>query len=226
MSKPKTLGVLVEKVPGVPAAYRAGIVWGAMPFLVGVEEGPTPEAAVAALKGALRRLGYDPTVIVFHTLEAAQAEGRRRLAAENLSRWFEHIRAALPEVLAGEDADPDERDRRVLDDLNSAARAVQAVAASTYDRGKRENTPPIRDGRIVCPNEDCDPDPSGLYFTAAADALATAHLSPTGDLRTWKDVSLSDEGYREVRCGVCGTDLGDLTLEDLQALGDQPKKEE
>ncbi len=227
MSKHKTLGVLVEKRADQPPTYSAGVVWGAMPFLAGVEEGPTTEAAVAALEGAVRRIGYDPTVVVFATLEAAQAEGRRRLVAEDLLHHLDIARRRLPELLAGEGADPDERDREVLDNLNSAVRAVRAVADSAYDREKLEARVPIRDGRIVCSNPECDPDFSGLYFTATADGLATATLSPTGSvLQTWKNVSISDEGYREVRCGSCGADLGDLTLEDLQALDEHPKKEE
>ena len=226
MSKRRTFGLLVQKRSDQPPTFSAGVVWGAMPFLTGVEEGPTPEAAVAALEGAVRRLGYDPTVLVFDTLEAAQAEGRRRIGAEDVLHHLHLAAGRLPELLAGEGDAADERDRQVLEGLDRAIRAIRAVAESAYDEEKLEARVPIRDGRIVCPNADCDPSDPDIYFTATADALTTAHLSPTGDLRTWKDVSVSDEGYREVRCGACGTDLGDLTLEDLHALGDHPKKEE
>ena len=226
MTTQRTLGVLVRKVDDEPATYSAGVVWGAMPFLVGVEEGPTPGAAVATVDGAIRRLGYDPTVVVFDSLEAAQAEGRRRLAAEDLMRSLDFAASRLPELLAGQRGTLDDRDRELLGGLNLAVAAACDVANSAYDREKLEARVPIRDGRIVCPNADCDPDHPGLCFTATADALATAHLSPTGALQTWKDVSVSDEGYREVRCGACGEDLGDLTLEDLQTLDDPPKKEE
>lgn len=227
MKGPKTLGVLVEKVPGDPPTCSAGVVWGAMPFLIGVEEGATPEAAVAALEESVRSLGYEPTVLVFDTLEDAQAEDRRRLAAKDILRSLRFAASKLPELLAGEGAEPDDRDCEVLDGLERAHGAARAVANSVYDREKREARPPIRDGRIVCPNEDCDPDYPGLYFTATADASATAYLSPTGGvLRTWKDVVVSDEGYREVRCGACGAELGALTLEDLQALENRPREEE
>lgn len=224
MPKPKTLGVLVEKIREHPPTFSAGVVWGAMPFLTGLEEGATPEAAVAALEGAVRRLGYDPTVVVFDTLQDAQAEGRRRLAAEDLSRSLDHARTRLPEVLAGEDAEPDDRDREAIDDLDRAIRAVRAVATGVYDEEKCDARPPIRDGTTFCPA--CGPDYPDAYFTATADALTTVHLSPTGAIRTWKDVSVSDEGYREVRCGSCGALLGDLTPEALQALETHPRRTE
>lgn len=224
MPKPKTLGVLVERTGDDPPTFSAGVVWGAMPFLTGLEEGATPEAAVAALAGSVRRLGYEPTVVVFDTLEAAQAEGRRRVAAEDLLRSPLFARAKLRELLAGEDREPDGRDHRVLDELDGVLRAVRAVANSAYDRQKQEARPPIRDGRIFCPA--CGPDYPDTYFTATADGLATAYLSPTGKLQTWDDVYISDESYREIRCGACGANLGDLTLEDLRALAKHRREEE
>ncbi len=220
----RTIGVVVERIREDPPAFRAGVVWGAIPWVAGVEQGETPEQAVAALEERMRHLGREAVAVVFDTVEDAQREGRRRLAAEDLLRTLAPARERLSEVLAVEGAAPDDRDREAFADLNRAILAVRAVADGTYDDGKRDDTPPIRDGRIVCPNEGCDR--PGAYFTATADALATVHLSPTGDLRTWKNAAVSDEGYREVRCGLCGRLLGDLVLEDLQALGDRPKKEE
>ena len=226
MSKHKTLGVLVEKRTDQPPTYSAGVVWGAMPFLVGVAEGPTPEAAVAALEGSVRRLGYVPTVVVFDTLQAAQAEGRRRLAAEDLLRSLDFAASRLPELLAGDDATLDAGDREILGGLNRAVAAAHAVTNSAYDREKLEARAQIRDGRIVCPNDDCEPDHPGPIFTATADALTTAYLAPTGDLTTWKDVYVSEEAYREVQCGSCGAALGDLTPEDCRILHRHPEQEQ
>ena len=144
MSRTKTLGVLVERVPGDPPTFSAGVVWGAAPFLSGVEQGATPEAAVAALKGSLRRLYHEPAVVVFDTMEAAQAEGRRRLAAEDLVRYLELARAKLPEVLAGETGDPDARDREVLDGLDRTLVAVRSVASGGYDQERRDAEAAIR----------------------------------------------------------------------------------
>lgn len=145
MSRPKTLGGLVERVPGDPHTFSAGVVWGGMPFLTGVERGATPEAAVRALEGGLRRLGYEPTVAVFDNLEDAQAEGRRRLAAEDLVRHLELARAKLPEVLAGEAGDTDARDREVLDGLDRTLVAVRSVADGGYDHEKREAEAAVRE---------------------------------------------------------------------------------
>ncbi|QIN81080.1 hypothetical protein GBA65_21830 (plasmid) [Rubrobacter marinus] len=144
MSKPKTLGVLVHKIHGDPPNFSAGVVWGAMPFLMGVEQGATPEAAVAALEASFRRLGYEPAVVLFDKLEDAQAEGRRMLAAEDLVRHLELARAKLPEVLAGEEGTPDARDGEVLDHLDRTFGAVRSVANGAYDREKREAEPTIR----------------------------------------------------------------------------------
>ena len=217
MSRTKTLGVLVERVPGDPPTFSAGVVWGAAPFLSGVEQGATPEAAVAALKGSLRRLYHEPAVVVFDTMEAAQAEGRRRLAAEDLLQHLDLAAARLPGLLAGGGGDADERDRGALDGLDRAVRAVRAVADGAYDDGEKlEARPPIKDGRIVCPR--CGPDYPDAYFTATADALTTAYLSPTGGLTAWKDVYVSEETYRELQCGSCGASLGDLIPEDIRIL--------
>ncbi len=137
--------MLVERVACEPPTFTAGVVWGGLPFLTRVERGPTPEAAVAALEGGFRRLGYEPTVVVFDNLEDAQAEGRRRLAAEDLMRHLELARAKLPEVLAGEEGDPDVRDREVLADLDRALGAVRSVANGDYDHEKREAEPIVRE---------------------------------------------------------------------------------
>ncbi len=216
MGKTRTLGVVVEKISDDPPAFRAGAVWGAIPWVAGVEEGATPEQAVAALEARMRYLGREAVAVVFDTLEEAQTEGRRRLAAEDLLRSLEPARARLSEVLAGEDAEPDDRDRRALAELDGAIRAVADVAAGSYDTQKQAASPHIRDRSLVCPK--CGPDYPDAYFTATADALATAYLSPTGDLTTWKDVYVSEEAYREVQCGSCGAPLGDLTPEDLHTL--------
>ena len=83
---------------------------------------------------------------------------------------------------------------------------------------------PVRDGRIICPSR--GPDLPDSYFEATADALVTVYLSPVGTLQSWKDIYIAEEGYRELQCGSCGRWLGDLTFEDLQALGPGPKIEE
>ena len=84
--------------------------------------------------------------------------------------------------------------------------------------------PATRDGRMSCPS--CGPDLPDAYFKATADALVTAYLSPAGTLRTWKDVYVAEESYRELQCGSCGRWLGDLTFEDLRALDPDPEIEE
>ena len=83
---------------------------------------------------------------------------------------------------------------------------------------------PVRDGRIICPS--CSPDAPDACFEATADALVTVYLSPVGTLRSWKDIYIAEEGYRELQCGSCGRWLGDLTFEDLQELGTDPETEE
>lgn len=156
MKTPKTLGVVVDRIGDDPPVYRAGVVWGAIPWVTGVEEGATPEAAVAALERRMRWLGYETSIVVFETLEEAQTEGRRRLAAEDLFGTLELARAKLPEVLAGEGGEPDARDQETMVGLDDAARAAKAVSAGRYDAAKAEDLPPIQDGRIFCPR--CGPD--------------------------------------------------------------------
>lgn len=98
------------------------------------------------------------------------------------------------------------------------------MAGGAYDREKPETRPPIEDGRIVCPR--CGPGHPEAYFTATADALTTAYLSPTAWLTTWKDVYVSEEGYRELHCGSCGVSLGDLIPENVRSLREHPEEEE
>jgi len=224
MKTPKTLGVVIDRIRDDPPVYRVGVVWGTIPWVAGVEEGVTPDAAVAALERRMRRLGYEPSVVVFETLEEAQAEGRRRLAVEDLSRDLDRARAKLPEILAGEGGEPDARDQQTMAGLDRAARAAMEVSEGCYDAAKAEGLPPIQDGRIFCPK--CGPDYPEAYFTATANAVVNAvvnaYLSPTGALQTWKSVAVSDEGYGAVQCGSCGAVLGNLTFEDLQALDPNP----
>ncbi len=53
MNKPKTLGVLVERVAWDPPTFNAGVVWGGMPFLTGVEHGaPRRRPPSQSSKGA------------------------------------------------------------------------------------------------------------------------------------------------------------------------------
>lgn len=216
--KPEPADTGQETTPEGARRYRAWPVWGLLPWITSAAAAPTPDEAVHAFEERLRDLGYDPEIVVFDTLEAAQAEGRRRLAAEDLLRTLEHARARLPEVLAGEGGEPDARDQEALRSLGEAARAVRAVTEGLYD-GERPGAledPPIRDGRLVCPG--CGPDYPEAYFTATAAALVTAYLSPGGRLTDWKNPYVSDEEYRELRCGSCGRSLGDLTLGHLQRL--------
>lgn len=232
-AKKKVLGVMVKPEPAAAGAgagqspsvgggdeecYRAWPVWGLLPW-ISSPAALTPDEAVHALEERLKDLGYEPEIVVFDTLEAAQAEGRRRLAAEDLLRGLEHARMRLPEILAGEGGEPDAHDQEALRSLDEAARAVRAVAAGLYDGEKTEilEEPPIKDGRLVCP--ECGPDYPEAYFTATADALVTAYLSPGGRLTAWNAPYVSEEEYRELECGSCGTFLGDLlTFEQLQRL--------
>ena len=131
----RTLGVVVEKTREVPPAFRAGVVWGAIPWLAGLHEATTWEEAVEALGQRMQSYGYDPVrMILFDSVEEAQAEGRRRLAASDLLRPLEDARAKLPEVLAGEGHDADAHDRQVLTALDNVIRAVRLVSSSSYDK--------------------------------------------------------------------------------------------
>ena len=83
------------------------MVWGAIPWVAGFKEASTPEEAVMALRDRMESYGYDPVrIVAFDSVEDAQAEGRRRLAATDLLRPLEDTRAKLPDLLAGEGKAP------------------------------------------------------------------------------------------------------------------------
>ncbi|MGF1473158.1 MAG: hypothetical protein ACFB50_15650 [Rubrobacteraceae bacterium] len=134
MSRSRTLGVVVEQTREVPPAFRAGVVWGAIPWITGFQESASWEEAVEALGQRMQSYGYDPVkMIVFESVEAAQAEGRRREAAGDLLRSLEHSRTRLPEILAGEETEPDAADREHLAALDALIQALQEVSNGSYD---------------------------------------------------------------------------------------------
>ncbi len=65
MKTPKTLGIVIDRIRDAPPVYRVGVVWGTIPWVAGVEEGVTPDAAVAALERRMRRLGYETSIVTF-----------------------------------------------------------------------------------------------------------------------------------------------------------------
>lgn len=134
MSKSVTLGLVVEKTREVPPAFRAEIVWGAIPWLAGFREASSWEEAVDALEERMHRYGYDwVSMIFFESVEAAKVERRRRDAAKELLDVLEEANAKLPEMLAGE-GPLTEIDQMYLDALDSLMWAMRTVYCGLYDR--------------------------------------------------------------------------------------------
>ena len=135
MSKSVTLGVVVEKTREAPPAYRAEIVWGAIPWLAGYREAATWEEAVDALEVRMQRYGYEfVSLVFFESVEAARTERRRRAEAKKLLDVLEDAQTKLPEMLAGEGNSPTETDQMYLEALDSIEWAVRTVYCGLYDR--------------------------------------------------------------------------------------------
>lgn len=134
MSKSVTLGVVVEKTREVPPAFRAAIVWGAIPWLADYREAPTLEDAIGSLEERMYRYGYEfVSMVFFDSVKAAKMERRRRDAAKELLDALEDANAKLPEMLAG--VGPlTETDQMYLDDLDNLTWAVRTVYCGLYDR--------------------------------------------------------------------------------------------
>lgn len=141
MTRSRTLGVVIEQTREVPPAFRAGVVWGAIPWVAGFRESATWEEAVEALGQRMQSYGYDPVrMIVFESIEAAQVEGRRRLAAGDLLRSLGDSRARLPEILSGEETELDAADQEHLAALDRLIHAVRAVSNGSYDEASGTTT--------------------------------------------------------------------------------------
>ena len=152
MSKSITLGVVVEKTREVPPAFRASIVWGAIPWLAGFREAATWEEAVDSLEERMQRYGYEfVRMVFFDSVEAARAEGRRRSEAKELLDLLEDAQAKLPEILAGEEKSPNEADQMYLEALDSVMWAVRTVYCGFYDRVTGREPDAQRDPELTDP---------------------------------------------------------------------------
>ena len=86
------------------------------------------------------------------------------------------------------------------------------------DGGPGDGGPGGGRGWLRCPECGYEGDKHG-GFSAIGDALVTAYLNRTGSCVNWRNAEHYEaNGYREVLCDSCGTDLGDLTPDDLVLL--------